>query len=139
MPKPFSNIRSAAIDGRLQNPIYRKTQLKRLHDTLSQNAAEIQRAITKDTGHTVAEVKVEYWLAMRCLADAYASLDPDGLLKEEYAIASGDDAPDAREPVGIVIIEPAAHTFFYSLLCATVPAIAAGNCIIVQVSKSSLP
>ena len=133
MPRPFSRVRSAAIDGRLHNPIYAKEQLKQLHDTFSQNVSEIQRAITKDTGHGAAEVKVEYWLAMRCLADAYSTLDPDKLREEEYAIANGKNAPDAREPVGIVVIEPTLHTFFYSLVSAVAPAIASGNCVVVQV------
>ena len=133
MPRPYSAIRSAAIDGRLHNPIYAKTQLKNLHDILAQNATEIQRAIRKDTGHRASEVKVEYWLAMRCLADVYAALDPETLLDEEYALANGKDAADAREPVGIVVVEATAHTFFYSVVSAVAPAIAAGNCVIVQV------
>lgn len=133
MARPFSNVRSAAVDGRLHNPIYAKAQLKRLHDVFSENAAELQAAITRDTGNREAEVKVEYWLAMRCLADGYASLDTEKLLEEEYAIAKGRDAPAAREPVGIVVVEPTLHTFFYSLVSAVVPAITAGNCIVVQV------
>lgn len=133
MPRPFSRVRSAAIDGRLHNPIYAKEQLKQLHDALSQNASEIQRVIAKDSGNRASEVKVEYWLAMRCLADAYTSLDTKALLEDEHAIANGRDAPDASEPVGIVVVEPAAHTFFYTLVSAVAPAVAAGNCVVVQV------
>lgn len=136
MPRPFSNVRSAAIDGRLHNPIYAKEQLKQLHDVFSQNASEIQRAITKDSGHRGSEVKVEFWLAMRCLADAYTSLDPKKLLEEEYAVAKGKGAADSREPVGIVVVEAKSHTFFYSLVSAAVPAIAAGNCVVIQVRAS---
>lgn len=137
MPRPFSKVRPAAIDGRLHNPIYVKTQLKKLHDIFSQNVSEIQKAIAKDTGHQASEVKVEYWLAMRCLADAYSALNPDKLLEEEYAIANGKDAPTARVPVGIVVVEPTMHTFFYSLVSAVAPAIAAGNCVVVQVRNNS--
>lgn len=134
MPKPFSNLRSAAVDGRLHNPLYAKSQLKKLHDVLSNNASEIQRAIARDTGHRAAEIKVECWLAMRCLSDAHTAIDTEKALREEYAVARGEDAPGARGPVGIVVIEPAAHTFFYSVMSALVPAIVAGNCVVVQVS-----
>ena len=135
MPKPYSNLRSAAIDGRLHNPRYAKSQLKTLHDVLSDNVSEIARAIARDTGHRAAEIKVECWLAMRCLTDAHAAIDTEKALRDEYAVARGDDAPDARQPVGVVVIEPAAHTFFYSVIGALVPAIATGNCVVVQVSN----
>lgn len=133
MANPFSRVRTAAIDGRVHNPIYRKTQLKKLHDALAGSAAEIRKAIAQDTGHRPAEITVEYWLALRCLADSYASIDPEALLAAEYAVATSRDTPDAREPVGIVVIEPAAHTFLFSLISALAPAIAAGNCVVVQV------
>lgn len=138
MATPFSKIRSAAIDGRVHNPFYRKVQLKKLHDKLADNATEIQKAIADDTGHRPAEVKAEYWLALRCVAESYTSIDPKQYLKDEYAIAASKDAPDAREPVGIVVIEPAIHTFAFSLLSALSPALAAGNCIVVQREQTML-
>jgi hypothetical protein len=73
---------------------------------------------------------------LRCIAEAYKSIDPKQHLQAEYAIAKSKDASDAREPVGIVIVEPAQHTFFYSLISALVPALVHGNCIIVQVCLS---
>lgn len=132
--KPFSKVRAAAIDGRAKNPFFKKTQLRKLHEELVASASDIQRAIRNDTGHTAAEIKVEYWLALRCLAQVYDSIDTDTELKREYRIANTKDAPDAREAVGIVVIEPTAHTFLYSLVAALAPAIGAGNCIVVQVS-----
>jgi acyl-CoA reductase-like NAD-dependent aldehyde dehydrogenase len=138
MAKPFSKVRSAAIDGRAHNPFYKKVQLKKLHDKLVDSATEIQKAIADDTGHRPAEVKAEYWLAMRCVTETYKSIDPEQHLKDEYAIARSKDARDAREPVGIVVIEPTLHTFTFSLLCALGPALAAGNCIIVQVEQTML-
>jgi acyl-CoA reductase-like NAD-dependent aldehyde dehydrogenase len=138
MPKPFSKIRSAAIDGRALNPIFRKLQLKQLHDTLSTNASQIQDAIAADTAHTPAEVQVEYCLAMRHLAQTYTSLDPDQALQDEYAVSRGQSAAQRREAVGIVVIQPAKHAFFACLLSALVPALAAGNCVVVQVEQSLL-
>jgi acyl-CoA reductase-like NAD-dependent aldehyde dehydrogenase len=137
-PKPFSKIRSAAIDGRALNPIFRKLQLKQLHDTLSAKAAEIQDAISSDTGHTPAEVQVEYCLGMRQLAQAYAALDPDQALHDEYAVSRGQSAAQRREAVGIVVIQPAKHAFFSCLLSALVSALAVGNCVVVQAEQSLL-
>lgn len=138
MPRPFSKIRSAAIDGRALNPIFRKTQLKQLHDVLSDKASEIQDAIASDTGHTQAEVQIEYWLAMKQLAQAFAAINPDQALHDEYALSRGQPPSQRREAVGIVVIHAAKHAFFASLMSALVPALATGNCIIVQTEQSLL-
>ncbi|KAF4980027.1 hypothetical protein FZEAL_3889 [Fusarium zealandicum] len=138
MTKPFAKVRGSATDGRVQNPFYRKNQLKRLQETLADNATEIQGAIKKDTSHRLSEVKIEYWLALQCISEAFNSIDPDKCLAEEYHLANGQDDPDCREPVGIVVIEPSTHAFFYSLVAALVPALVAGNCIIVQTPNSLL-
>lgn len=133
--KPFARIRAAAIDGRGLNPIFRKTQLQRLHHAMTENASEIQASMAKDSSHVLAEVTAEFWLAVGLLADAYNSLDPAKALKEEYAVAKGTDLADRREAVGIVLIRPAVtgHAFFFGLMSALVPALAVGNCIVVQV------
>ncbi|ETN42939.1 uncharacterized protein HMPREF1541_02097 [Cyphellophora europaea CBS 101466] len=138
MAKPFSSVRSAAIDGRACNPYYRKTQLKKLHDKLVDNTIEIQSAIKQDTGYRPAEIHAEYWLALQCLADSYNSVDTARDLDAEYAIANQKDAPNAREPVGIVLIEPATHAFVFSLISALGPALAAGNCVIVRAEQTML-
>ncbi|KAJ4506704.1 hypothetical protein HRR83_007769 [Exophiala dermatitidis] len=138
MAKPFSGVRAAAVDGRAHNPYYRKTQLKKLHDRVVENLSEIQRAIELDTGHRAAEIKAECWLALQCLVEGYNSVDPARELAAEYSIANQQDAPKAHEPVGIVLIEPAMHTFLFSLISALAPAIVAGNCVIVRVEQTIL-
>jgi acyl-CoA reductase-like NAD-dependent aldehyde dehydrogenase len=136
--RPFSRIRSAAIDGRAHNPFFRRTKLKALHEALAARAADIQHALRSDSGHTPAETKVEFWLALRLIGSVYDAISTDPVLDDEYRIARSLNAPDGREPVGIVLIEPAAHTFLYSLISALAPALAAGNCIIVQAERSML-
>jgi acyl-CoA reductase-like NAD-dependent aldehyde dehydrogenase len=135
MSKSLAAIRSAAIDGRLHNPFYRKDQLRNLHSALADKAVQIQDAIAKDTKHQTAEVKVEYWLALQVIADAHESLDPAKAIEDEYAVTKGHDDVTSREPIGIVVIEPAYHAFFYALIAALAPALAAGNCVVVQVSS----
>ncbi|KAH6965162.1 Aldehyde/histidinol dehydrogenase [Fusarium venenatum] len=137
MSKRFSAIRSAVIDGRVHNPIYRKDQLRNLHSALADNASAIQDAIAKDSKNQPSEVKVEYCLALQLIADAYTSINPDQQLEQEYAVTKGQDDTISREPAGIVVIEPSNHAFFYGLVAALAPALAAGNCVIVQ-SENSL-
>lgn len=137
-PKPYSRIRSAAIDGRLQNPFFRKTQLKNLHDALVSNHQAIQDAIAHDTGYSSAEVKVEFYAAIKCIKDTYESIDPQKFFKEEYRVANGKDAADNTEPVGAVVIEPNSHTLFFSILSPLSSAIAAGNCVLLQLENTLL-
>ena len=134
MAKPYSRIRSAAIDGRAENVIHRITQLKRLHEALVREIDAIENAIIKDTGCSSVEAKLEYCVSLKSLKDHHSALDKGKALRAEYSIANGQDAPENREPVGVVVIEPATHTPFYSVMSALGPAIAAGNCVILQVS-----
>lgn len=135
-PKPFAKVRSSAIDGRVQNPFYKKEQLNKLHRILAENALKVQDAMRADTANRAVDVKIEYWLALQCIASLYSSIDPDAALKDEYAVSNGIDAPNAREAVGIVVIEPTSQAFVYSLIAALAPAIAGGNCVIVQVFQN---
>lgn len=137
MSNQFQAVRSAAVDGRIHNPIYRKTQLKKLYESLAQHGPEIQRALLQDSGYREVEVAVEYSLALRCLKDAFEGIDPAKALQDEYAIAHSKDAPFERAPIGIVVIKPAPHAFFFCLICAVAPALAAGNCVIVRVGAPS--
>jgi acyl-CoA reductase-like NAD-dependent aldehyde dehydrogenase len=132
--QPFARLRAAAVDGRLSNVFVRQVQLKQLHSALVKNADSIQEAIVKDSGNTKAEAAIEYSLALANLKKQITSLDPVKELEDEYRIANGKDAADRREAIGIVYIEPINHTFFYSVVEPLSVAIAAGNCVIVQVS-----
>lgn len=133
--QPFPRLRAAAVDGRLSNVFERQNQLKRLHNGVVKSANSIQEAIIKDTGNTKAEAAIEYSLALSILKKQIASLNPEKELEAEYRIAKGVDAADRREAIGIAYIEPAKHTFFYSVIVPLSVAIGAGNCVIVQVSQ----
>ncbi|QDS74300.1 hypothetical protein FKW77_003808 [Venturia effusa] len=134
--QPFSRIRAAAVDGRLANVFERQNQLKRLHAGLVKGADSIQEAIVKDTGNTKAEAAVEFSLTLSILKKQLASLNPEKELEKEYRIAKGVDAADRREAIGIAYIEPAKHTFFYSVVVPLSVAITAGNCVIVHLENS---
>lgn len=132
--KPFATIRSSAIDGRAHNPFFRKTQLKKLHQALVKNSSELQNSAKQDGVLTTTEIKIEYLLALQCVAHAHDGIDPKKALEDEYTITTGVDNAETRAPVGIVVIEPSPQAFLNSLVSALVPALAGGNCIIVEAS-----
>lgn len=134
MARAFSRIRAAAVDGRLGNVYSRKDQLERLHLALVQNSREIQEAIAHDTGNTIDEARIEYSLALSCVKEQYASVDPAQELQNEYLIANGIDSPQARQPAGLVYIDSTFHTPFYSVISPLCAAVASGNCVILKVS-----
>lgn len=135
MPDNFDRIRAAAVDGRAHNVFYRQTQLERLCRTLIDSGDEIREAIATDYDHTPSEITVELNLTLESVKRDYALLHPKRALEEEFLIAANKDAPNNRIPVGMVYIEPTTHTLFHSTVVPLSAAIAAGNCIILLVSK----
>lgn len=81
-------------------------------------------------------MKIEFCLALQAIANAYESINPEQQLEEEYSVKKRQDDLTAREPVGVVVVEPAAHAWFHGLISALAVSIAAGNCVIIQVSLS---
>lgn len=129
----FAELRAAAIDGRTHNVYYRQHQLEALHQAILDNASKIKEAVAADYDHSPAEIAVELYLALASLKREYDSLQPSQMHSNEYLLADGENAPANRAPVGIVYIEPCAHTLLFSIIAPLSAAIAAGNCVIVLV------
>lgn len=129
----LSRILAANIDGRTQNTRYRQSQLQKLQSALVGHIADIQDAIHADSGHTRIEVRAEIVLALQELRAHYSCLSLEKDLSAEYRIAQGKDNPDGVRGVGIVYIVPSVHTPFYSIISALSAALAAGNCVILEV------
>lgn len=134
-PTSFPNLHATVTDGRLASPFYRRDQLRQLHEAILKRKDEILDAIRRDSGSTPAEALVEFYLTLSLLKQYYDSVVPQKELEGEYRIANGKDAADARDGTGMVYLEPAAHTFFYSVLVPLCAAVAAGNCVVVLVSE----
>lgn len=129
----FPRLQAAAIDGRTRNILYRQEQLFKLHKALVQESEAIVNTIASDL--TRGEAQVEYALALKELRGRYAELDAEKGLEEEYAITNGKDAAGLRTGAGIVLIKAHTdHTLFFSVVAPLSAAIAAGNCVVVQVS-----
>ena len=130
-------LRAAVIDGRAHNIFYRIEQLEKLYDTLASESQTIIEAIITDSEISQAEAKIEFVLALNSLRDRYAELQPSQELKEEYAIANHKDAKDLRVGFGLVLIKVAKHSPFFSAVATLGAAIAAGNCVVLEVSSCS--
>ncbi|KAB2573921.1 hypothetical protein BFW01_g3637 [Lasiodiplodia theobromae] len=139
--RALATVRSTAIDGRLHNIYWRQDQLRSLHSTLVSHEAAVLEATTRDSHNTLAEAKTEFYLTLAAVKQHFLSLSPKLELEREYSVAHGKDAADRRDPVGIVYIEPqtsssSAHTLFYSVIVPLASAIAAGNCVVVQLETT---
>lgn len=135
----LSRILAALIDGRAQNTRYRQSQLQKLQSTLVEHIASIQDAILSDSGHTRDEVRAEIVFALQELRVHYSGLSLKKDLEVEYRIAHRKDNPDAVRGVGIIYIVPTSHTPFFSIISALSAAMAAGNCIVLEVCFENHP
>jgi acyl-CoA reductase-like NAD-dependent aldehyde dehydrogenase len=129
---PFSAIRAAATDGRLENVRYRQDQLQKLHTKLSSAASDFIDAL-KSNGSQHGDAEQEVATALSCLVVHYESLDFEQSIKDEYRVSCGQDFANKRIPVGIVSIKPGRFTPFFSVVSPLCAAIAGGNCVIIQV------
>lgn len=131
--QPFARLLSAKTDGRCHSIRYRQDQFHRLQSALVDHIDHIKDAIEKDSGHQPEEVQAEICLALKEVKTHYMSLNFERDLEAEYRIANGKDNADGNRGAGIVYIVPCAHTLFFSALCALAAAMAAGNCVIIEV------
>lgn len=134
MADSFQRIQAANIAGQARPPRFIQSQLRKLHDALVTSSKDICQAIANDSGHTAAETQVEFFLAIKSVKDHYNEFDFQTELDVEYAVANGKNSPERASPVGIVYIVPSQYTLLYSVVSPLAAAIAAGNCVILEVS-----
>lgn len=133
----IERLQTAVVDGRTENGRYRQDQLQSLHKILTEEAGHICAALQADCRASASEVEAEYYLAMDAVRHFYETLDFEKDLEVEYSIARGKDNPNRRLGVGLVVIRPTSHTRLYSVVTPLAAAIAAGNCVLLEVSAGS--
>ncbi|KAI0023546.1 Aldehyde/histidinol dehydrogenase [Xylariomycetidae sp. FL0641] len=138
MESAVERLQMAAADGRTENVRYRQNELQSLHKALRSNAVAICGALAQDTKAASAEVETEFYLAMDAVRHFYESLDFDASLKHEYSVTHGKDFASRRVGVGMVVIRPTSHTRFYSIISPLAAAIAAGNCLVLELQDTLL-
>ena len=126
----------SVTDRRADNGRYRQNQLQNLHKSLREDAGSIVSALLTDTKSSTAEAETQYYLAMEVVRHFYDSIHFDEELEKEYSIVHGKNNEERQLGAGLVIIRPTSHTRFYSIIAPLAAAIAAGNCVILEVGFS---
>jgi acyl-CoA reductase-like NAD-dependent aldehyde dehydrogenase len=129
-------IRSSTIDGRAITPRFRQRQLAALQASLVKSRHEILSAITNDTKRTKSEAEAQYYIALQALKTLYLTLDPLKMIEEEYSLARSQSNPSKRGPYGCAYIVPSAESPFYSAVIPVAAAIAAGNCVVLELQQN---
>jgi hypothetical protein len=130
----IERLRASITEGRPESVRFRQNEFQRLHAALRENSASICDAISKEESCSIADAEKEFYLTMDALRTFYETLDFDQLLKQEYLVKEGKDNRNRRVGLGLVAIRPSSHSQFYSVLVPLSAAIAAGNCVILEVS-----
>lgn len=126
-------IIAAATDGRCHNVRYRQNQMQLLHVFLCKNGDRICHAIQQDSSGTEDEALSEYYFALSSLRTLYDQLNFDYALVEEYSIKTNKSNTRKRAPHGIIMIRPGNYSRFFSIISPFVAAVAAGNCVLIEV------
>ncbi|KAL4927329.1 uncharacterized protein BDV17DRAFT_267407 [Aspergillus undulatus] len=137
-PHPFARLLASEIDGRAQNTRYRQSQFHSLQSSLVSNIEAIRSALTADSGNAPEEVQAEICLTLKEIRTHYDSLSLEDDLEREYRVAHGKDNGDGARGRGTVYVIPASHTMAFSVVSALAGAIAAGNCVILELTKNTM-
>ena len=132
----IDTLRSAVIDGRTENVRHRQNELLKLDSGLRKNSSSTCDAISKDSGGSASDAQKEFVLAMDAVQKMYETLDFEKSLEDEYLVKEGKDNLSRRVRIGIVAIRPTNHTRLYSIVSPLAAAIAAGNCVLLEVRKT---
>ena len=133
LSRPFPRLQIAQLEGRGQSTRYKQIQFQRLHQALTTSAPAIKLAIQADSGHTTNEVELEFTLALSELRVLYDSLDLPKELDTLRKVTVGQDNLERTKPAGIVYIVPAKWCLFHAIISPLGAALAAGNCVILEV------
>ncbi len=135
--RPFPRISIADIEGTASSVRHRQDQLHGLHNSLLKAKTSILDALKQDYGYTDWEAGFEYLLALSELRSHYESID---LQSEKAATKSIEQGTETVRfsAVGIVYIIPkTSRNGFYATISPLCAAMAAGNCVIIEVSAVS--
>jgi acyl-CoA reductase-like NAD-dependent aldehyde dehydrogenase len=133
LQRTIATLRGAVIECRFENVRYRQDQLHALYAALRENSGAIREALEKHSRCTVAETESEFYLTMDAVQKSYESLDFEDALNQEYLVTKGENNTGRRVGIGLIVIRPQRHSRFYSIVSPVVAALAAGNCILLEV------
>ncbi|KAF7925153.1 uncharacterized protein EAE98_007241 [Botrytis deweyae] len=137
----IDNLRASVIDGRSNNVRYRQNELQSLHKALRDNVDRITSAISEDLFGHVRKIDTEvlcvFYLASDVVRRSYQTLNFKESISNEYKVANGIDFLSRKIGKGLVVIRPTTHTRLYSIICPIAIAIAAGNCVCLELGDTT--
>lgn len=135
MVTSLERVQAAVVDGRARTPRYIQKQLSILHNALVNASEKIHTAIVQDSAQSSAETWLEIHQTLQAVKDQYSSINFTEFLVAEYSIANGKDRLERRRPYGCAYILLSRHTRFNSIAQPVAAAIAAGNCVVLEVQE----
>jgi acyl-CoA reductase-like NAD-dependent aldehyde dehydrogenase len=129
----IKRVQAAVLDGRAQTPRFKQQQLLKLQEALVSARTSLVNAICADTGYKVAEADAQCYITLSALKDFYCSLDVKKMLEEEFLVANSKDNTTRRTAFGCAYIIPTQYSLLYSVIVPVSAAIAAGNCVLLEV------
>jgi len=128
-----NTLLAAVLDGRAENVRFRQKELHRLHTVLKEQKYAICEAISQSASSSKFEADLEFFSAMDSIQQSYESLNFDKLMEEEYLVAKKKNNAGRRVGLGLVAIRAQKYSRFCSIVDPLAAAIAAGNCVLLEV------
>jgi acyl-CoA reductase-like NAD-dependent aldehyde dehydrogenase len=132
-PTSLDLVLTTALEGRMKDLRTRQRILQELHVKLTENVEELVSATAEDDRISREEAQVVVSAGLFELRAHYNRLNLKDELDAEYSIARKKSCLDKRVPFGIVYVIPEVYTAFFSIITALSAAIAAGNCVVIEV------
>ncbi|KAE8360771.1 Aldehyde/histidinol dehydrogenase [Aspergillus caelatus] len=129
-------VLTTALEGRMKDLRTRQRILRTLHAQLIENTDDLLRATVEDDRVSREEAQVILSASLSELRAHYDKLDLKEELEAEYSIARKESCLNKRVPFGIVYVVPDVYTAVFSIITALSAAIAAGNCVVIELQDS---
>ncbi|KAJ3347230.1 Aldehyde dehydrogenase [Entophlyctis luteolus] len=130
----IASIRATFVSNKTKPLAWRRAQLKRLYALLSERESDLVNALQKDMKREYNQALFEITLTRNEVVEAVAHLDEWAATEycKKSLITVTDTLEVRKEPLGVVLIIGAWNFPVSLLLGPLIPALAAGNCVILK-------
>ncbi|KAH8430250.1 uncharacterized protein LDX57_007919 [Aspergillus melleus] len=133
----YDTVRSAWIEGRLENVLQRKKELAGLHAALRDHESRLIAAFSQDLDISETAASLEISVCLAAVDKLYHGLDFAAVLAQEKLIQAGQSSPINPVALGPVLIQAALPCPLSSTIFPLAAAVAAGSCCLVQLCHAS--
>ena len=130
-------FQAAVIDGRSITVRFRQRQLTKLHEATQEAEADLVESTCEDSTCSKTEAQIQHLFTLEAIKRYYSEIDFEKCLEDEYSIAHSKDNLTRRSPYGYAYVVPGSRQLLYSTIVATAAAIAAGNCIALELGQTT--